>query len=127
MDDAEELAVLREYAAKTDGGWVCLGDFYIGRCGNDWIARRINLSSGGERGVSYNDDSVLARYLPLGPCIIAASAKLQAERDAKDAPRLREERDKFKAALEEIRDSHASRAIICSAHGIAVEALKESP
>ena len=101
MTDAEELAVLREFAEKAAGNWHCLGDLYLGTTlQNNWIARRIADSP--TRGISYGEDSILAEGKSPAKCILAARAKLQAERDAKDAPKLREERDKSKAALEEI-------------------------
>jgi hypothetical protein len=89
MTDAEELAVLREFAAKTSATWTCMGDFFVGVTYKDsWMARRITECR--LRGVSYEDGSILAEADSPGPCILAARAKLQSERDAKDAPRLRE-------------------------------------
>lgn len=88
MTDAEELAVLREFAIKTGDHWTCLGDFFVGKVATQhWVARRIGSERGG---VDFKEGSILADGLPLAHCILAARAKLQAERDAKDAPRLRE-------------------------------------
>jgi len=123
MTDAKELAVLREFAAKTSGTWTCMGDFFVGvTYKGNWMARRISECK--LRGVSYEDGSILAEADSLGPCILAARAKLTAERDAKDAPRLREERDRFKAALEKIRDG---KILFCEVYDHIREVLKESP
>jgi len=94
----EELAVLREYCEKSRIEWTCMGDFFVGWDGNNtWTARRIDSSV--LRGVSYAEDAILAEKLPLASCILSARAKLQAERDAKDAPRLREENERLRKAL----------------------------
>jgi hypothetical protein len=119
----EELAVLREYCEKARLEWTCMGDFFVGWDGNNtWTARRIDSSV--LRGVSYAEDAILAEKLPLASCILAARAKLQAEQDAKDAPKLREERDKFKAALEKIAKK---RYVYCEIYDIANDALKGTP
>jgi len=94
MTDAEELAVLREFADKAAANWHCLGDLYLGTTlQNNWIARRIGDSP--LRAVSYGEGSILAEDKSLAKCILAARAKLAAERDAKDAPRLRELLEKW--------------------------------
>jgi hypothetical protein len=105
MTDAEELAVLREFAEKSGDRWVCLGDFFVGKVATQhWVARRIGTDD--KRAVAFWEGSLLAEDSSLGKCILAARAKLAAERDAKDAPRLREENERYRKALEEIRRVH---------------------
>jgi hypothetical protein len=123
MTDAEELAVLREFAAKTSGTWTCMGDFFVGvTYKGNWMARRISECK--LRGVSYEDGSILAEADSLGPCILAARAKLAAERDAKDAPRLREAIEKKNAALMKIAGGQLGYGDI---YAIAEAAIKETP
>lgn len=124
MTDAEELAVLREYCEKARIEWTCMGDFYVGWDGNNtWTARRI-AAINSLRGVSYAEDAILAEKLPLAQCILAARAKLQAERDAKDAPRLRELVNRYEAALKKIVDNKPYSGW---AANIADDALKGTP
>jgi len=79
--------------------------------------------------VAYRNDNprsfeAVAEHKDLAECVRLARAKLAAERDAKDAPKLREERDKFKAALEKIRDG---KILFCEVYDHIREVLKESP
>jgi len=102
-------------AALVESRSVLLNDNLIVWSGGKGFPYHIRKSSCTSAFVSHDD---------LAEGVRIARKRLQSERDAKDAPGLREERDKFKAALEKIRDG---KILFCEVYDHIREVLKESP
>lgn len=128
----EELAVLREFAEKAAGNWLCMGDFYVDKDADWWTARRMR---DGKREVDFREGSFLGRSLHLAECVLNARRKLQTEQDAKDAPKLRELLEEFTGAVhgtptwtgDTLASLTAMRDRMIKLRSKVLEALKETP
>jgi hypothetical protein len=91
MDDAAKAEISVEIAGAVPPARIQLSDMFLCHGGTNWYA--------------YRDDNgglELACSTSLVECAFIARKRLQAERDAKDAPKLREENERLLATLKEL-------------------------